>query len=415
MLRIRLRYLPLSKFNAMNQQLARLYQIAQQQERKIIGLMSGTSLDGLDIAHCLCRNSGPETEVELLHFATLPYTDAFKAEVKSIFSRKDADLEKVCLLNELVGIKHAEMVLEALVQWSIEPGTVDAIASHGQTIFHAPKSLHGQEGYPNATLQIGDGDHIAVKTGIITLADFRQKHLAAGGEGAPLAVYGDYLVFSATGEDRLMLNIGGIANFTYLPGDKDASKVFSTDVGPGNTLMDQYIQLHYPGSYYDKDAAIAKSGQADQKLLEALLDNKFFDADFPKTTGPELFNMAYLRRAQTQTDNLNLAHEDVLATLCHFSAKAIVQAVHKTMGATLHPAVIMSGGGMHNPLLVQLLKEALPMARFGTTDELGINPDAKEAVLFAILANETLAGKPINFGDREGVPSVCMGKICLPA
>ncbi len=415
MLRIRLRYLPLSKFNAMNQQLARLYQIAQQQERKIIGLMSGTSLDGLDIALCLCRNSGRETEVELLHFTTLPYTDAFKAAIKSIFSRKDADLEKVCLLNELVGIKHAEMILEALAQWRIEPESVDAIASHGQTIFHAPKSLHGQEGYPNATLQIGDGDHIAVKTGIITLADFRQKHLSAGGEGAPLAVYGDYLVFSAMGEDRLMLNIGGIANFTYLPGDKDASKVFSTDVGPGNTLMDQYIQLHYPGLYYDEDATMAKSGQANQKLLEALLDNKFFNADFPKTTGPELFNMAYLQKAQTQSDTLNLAHEDVLATLCHFSARGIVQAVQRTMGSVKHPSIIMSGGGMHNPLLVQLLKEALPMARFGTTDALGIDPDAKEAVLFALLANETLAGKPINFGAREGVPSVCMGKICLPA
>ncbi|MEE1946721.1 anhydro-N-acetylmuramic acid kinase [Pedobacter sp. KR3-3] len=399
----------------MNQQLARLYQIAQQQERKIIGLMSGTSLDGLDIALCLCSGSGRETAVKVLHFITLPYTDAFKADIKSVFSRKDADLEKVCLLNELVGIKHAEMILEALAQWEIKPETVDAIASHGQTIFHAPKSLHGQAGYPNATLQIGDGDHIAVKTGIITLADFRQKHLATGGEGAPLAVYGDYLIFSATGEDRLMLNIGGIANFTYLPSDKDASKVFSTDVGPGNTLMDQYIQLHYPGLYYDQDAAIAQSGKANKKLLEALLDNKFFDADFPKTTGPELFNMAYLLKAQAQSNTSDLAHEDVLATLCHFSAEGIMQAVKKTTGSVRHPRIIMSGGGMHNPLLVRLLKEALPEARFGTTDELDINPDAKEAVLFALLANETLAGQPINFGAREGVPSVCMGKICLPA
>lgn len=399
----------------MNPQLARLYQIAQQQERKIIGLMSGTSLDGLDIALCLCSGSGRQAAVEVLHFITLPYTDAFKADIKSVFSRKDADLEKVCLLNELVGLRHAEMVLEALSQWGVKPEAVDAIASHGQTIFHAPQSLHGQAGYPNATLQIGDGDHIAVKTGIITLADFRQKHLAAGGEGAPLAVYGDYLIFSATGEDRLMLNIGGIANFTYLPGDKDAGKVFSTDVGPGNTLMDQYIQRHYPGLYYDQDAAIAKSGKADKKLLEALLDNKFFDADFPKTTGPELFSMAYLLKAQAQSNTSGLSHEDVLATLCHFSAQGIVQAVKKTTGSVQGLRIIMSGGGLHNPLLVQLLKEALPEVRFGTTDELGIHPDAKEAVLFALLANETLAGEPINFGSREGVPSVCMGKICLPA
>ena len=377
--------------------------------------MSGTSLDGLDIALCNCKNSGRATTIELLHFVTLPYNDAFKADVKHIFSRRDADLEKVCLLNELIGTKHAEMILEALAQWGVDAKEVDVIASHGQTIFHAPKSLHGKAGYPNATLQIGDGDHIAVKTGIITIADFRQKHLAAGGEGAPLAVYGDYLVFSAEGEDRIMLNIGGIANFTYLPGDRDASKVFSTDVGPGNTLMDQYIQMHYPGLYYDKDGALAKAGKVNNNLLGALLDNSFFEVDFPKTTGPELFNMAYLRKAQLQSKTEDLAHEDVLATLCYFSAQGIIKAVKRTMGSVSRPKLIMSGGGMHNPLLVELLKEGLPRAEFGTTDQLAINPDAKEAVLFALLANETLAGEPIDFGAREGVPSVCMGKICLPS
>lgn len=376
--------------------------------------MSGTSLDGLDIALCNCKNSGRATAIELLHFMTLPYDDAFKADVKHIFSRRDADLEKVCLLNELIGTKHAEMILEALAQWGVDAKEVDVIASHGQTIFHAPQSLHGKAGYPNATLQIGDGDHIAVKTGIITIADFRQKHLAAGGEGAPLAVYGDYLVFSAEGEDRIMLNIGGIANFTYLPGNRDASKVFSTDVGPGNTLMDQYIQLHYPGLYYDKDGTLAKAGRINEDLLAVLLNNSFFEADFPKTTGPELFNMAYLQGAQAQSKTEHLAHEDVLATLCHFSAQGIIKAIKRTMASVPNPKLMMSGGGMHNPLLVALLKEGLPNAEFSTTDQLAINPDAKEAVLFALLANETLAGAPIDFGAREGVPSVCMGKICLP-
>ncbi|RZL51130.1 MAG: anhydro-N-acetylmuramic acid kinase [Pedobacter sp.] len=398
----------------MNKSVQLLYDIAIKSERLIIGLMSGTSMDGLDIALCSCKNSGSETEVKLLNFITMPYPDDFRADVKSIFSRRDADLEKVCLLNELIGIKHAELILEALKEWNIKPNEVDVIASHGQTIFHAPKSLHGNSGYPNATLQIGDGDHIAVKTGVITISDFRQKHLAAGGEGAPLAVYGDYLVFSKNDEDRIMLNIGGIANFTFLPGDKDASKVFSTDVGPGNTLMDQYIQLQFPGKYYDKDAAIAKSGTPNDDLLNTLLNDEFFKIDFPKTTGPELFNIAYLQNAQKKSGTSNLSTEDVLATLCHFSGKAIVNAIERTVKSSAMPKIFMSGGGMHNPLLVTLLKEALPYAIFSTTDELQINPDAKEAVLFALLANETLAGNPINFGDREGVPSVCMGKISLP-
>lgn len=398
----------------MNKYIAKLYEIAQKPERKIIGLMSGTSMDGLDIALCACQNFGPKTVVKLLNFITIPYQDDFRADVKSIFSRRDADLEKVCLLNEQIGIIHAEMIMAALQQWGIDPTDIDAIASHGQTIFHAPKSLHGLANYPNATLQIGDADHIAVNTGIITIADFRQKHLAAGGEGAPLAVYGDYMVFSKQDEDRLMLNIGGIANFTFLPGDKDATKVFSTDVGPGNTLMDQVIQQHYPGKYYDEGAEVAKKGKAHPDLLSALLDNDFFQIGFPKTTGPELFNLAYLKKAQQKSQTTQLSVEDVMATLCHFSAKGIINAIQQTVSLSAMPKIFMSGGGMHNPLLVQLLKEALPTAIFLTTADLEINPDAKEAVLFALLANETLAGSPIYFGEREGVPSVCMGKISLP-
>ncbi len=398
----------------MNRNIAQLFKIASKKERKIIGLMSGTSMDGLDIALCLCNDSGSKTTVKLLNFITLPYQNEFRADVKSIFSRKDADLEKVCLLNELIGTKHAEMILQTLVLWNINVNEIDAIASHGQTIYHAPQTLHQQKEYPNGTLQIGDGDHIAVKTGIITIADFRQKHLAAGGEGAPLAVYGDYLVFSKKGENRVMLNIGGVANFTFLPSDGDAAKVFSTDVGPGNTLMDHFIQAKYPGLYYDEDGRLAKAGSCNQDLLNVLLINEFFSGNFPKTTGPELFNLNYLKKAQKESNTTDLSNEDILATLCHFSASAIIDSLQRTIEFEQMPIIFMSGGGMHNPLLVELLKKALPNAIFNTTADLAINPDAKEAVLFALLANETLAGEPIYFGDRAGVPSVCMGKICLP-
>lgn len=399
----------------MNPNISKLYQIAQKPERKIIGLMSGTSLDGLDIALCICKGSGTTTEVAVTKFVTMPYDSNFRADVKSVFAKKDADLEKVCLLNEVIAIKHAELILSALKDWNISVDEIDLIASHGQTIFHAPKTLHGKANYPNGTLQIGDGDHLAVHTGIITVADFRQKHIAAGGEGAPLAVYGDYLVFSALGEDRIMLNIGGIANFTFLPADKDAAKVFSTDVGPGNTLMDQFVQTKYPDLYFDQDAALASKGSLNDALLTVLLKNEFFDKQFPKTTGPELFNLAYLQQAQMQSKTLDISNNDVLATLCHFTASSIIKAIKDSLHHLVKPTIYMSGGGMHNPLLVELLKTDLPNCTFSTTAELAINPDAKEAVLFALLANETIAGSPIHFGDREGVPSVCMGKICLPS
>jgi anhydro-N-acetylmuramic acid kinase len=398
----------------MNAAILNLHAIAAKSTRLIIGLMSGTSMDGLDIALCSCQGSGAGTQIKVLKFKTVPFSDDFRKEIKSIFSKRDADLQQVCILNEVIGNRHAEMILQVLAEWDIEPSAVDLIASHGQTIFHAPRILHQDNRYPNATLQIGDGDHIAVKTGIITISDFRQKHLAAGGEGAPLAVYGDYLMFCKTGENRVMLNIGGIANFTYLPADGNAERVFSTDVGPGNTIIDQYVQAHFPGLFYDKDAALASKGIVSFRLLEALSAHEFLKADFPKTTGPELFNLDYLYTAQQSSNTTALSHIDVLATLCRLTADGISNAIRKCFNAESEVIIFMSGGGMHNPLVVEFLKRGLPGARFKTTADLGIDPDAKEAVLFAVLANETLAGGPIDFGGRQGVPSVCMGKICLP-
>lgn len=398
----------------MNPNVENLYKIAQKEERLIIGLMSGTSLDGLDIALCKVKGSGMDTQIEVFHFVTVLYTNDFKNKIRSVFSKKQVDLELVCLLNPWVAIQHGTMILQALKQWGINTNEVDLIASHGQTIYHAPKVLHGIEDYNNATLQIGDGDHLSVKTGIITLSDFRQKHIAAGGEGAPLAVYGDYFVFSKFGENRIMLNIGGIANYTYLSGDLDASKIFSTDTGPGNTLMDAFVQKHFNKSY-DEGAAIAKEGAVNNDLLFALKQHHFFDQQFPKTTGPELFNLTYLDNAIEQSGTGSISLYDMMATLNRFSADTIVDALKKSISTNENFAIYSSGGGMHNPLLMNQIKAAIPNCTFYTTNDLQINPDAKEAVLFAILANECVAGgyTPIG-GDAKDVPSVTMGKISFP-
>lgn len=398
---------------SMKNQIEALYHKSRKEEKLIIGLMSGTSMDGLDIALCSFIGCGTNTKIKLLNFKTGDYTEEFRQQVKSIFSKREVDLEMVCLMNEQIALTHATLINHAIAEWGYTNGQIDFIASHGQTIYHAPKSLHKQR-LPNGTLQIGDGDHIAVNTGIITLSDFRQKHIAAGGEGAPLAVYGDYLIFSKQGEDRIMLNIGGIANFTFLPGNLDANKVFSTDVGPGNTLMDHYVQQHYDGLYYDEGAKIASAGKTNEALLAALLNNDFFKASFPKTTGPELFSMAYLLAAQKYSDTILLSHEDILATLCAFSAKSIADAIKTTIHENTTPIIYMSGGGMHNPLLVTELRNLLPAATIRTTTHLAIEPNAKEAILFALLANETVSGSQINFGKRQGVPNITMGKISLP-
>lgn len=398
----------------MNPYITRLSHLAAKQKRTIIGLMSGTSLDGLDIALCEIEGSGIQTKVKVPHFITIPFSQQFKERVKQVFAKKTVDLEMFCLLNPWIALEHAQMIKSALKDWGIVADDIDLLASHGQTIYHAPKILHNKNDFGNATLQIGDGDHLAVNTGIITISDFRQKHIAAGGEGAPLATYGDYFVFSKLGEERIMLNIGGIANFTYLPPDLDMGKIFSTDTGPGNTLMDNYVQLHF-NVPYDKDAAIAKQGNINELLLAKLKENDFFEKSFPKTTGPELFNLNYLNEAVNRAGVEGITPIDVLATLNRFTADSIILAINQTQVGIKQLKIYCSGGGIHNSLLMDHLKFQLKQATFLTTAELGVHPDAKEAVLFALLANECVAGN--NSQNRipsSCIPQISMGKISLP-
>lgn len=387
--------------------------MSDNKSRIIIGLMSGTSFDGLDIALCKFTGSGRYTKVLLMNFTTLPFDKTFKEKLKAVFAKEMVDQKRLTILNAAIGTYFGELVLRQLAEWHFKAENVDLIASHGQTIYHAPRSTHGMADEPNATLQIGDGDHLAFGTGIITISDFRQKQIAAGGEGAPLAVYGDYILFSDPSEDRIMLNIGGISNFTFLPANGNAEEVFCTDIGPGNTLMDQYVQKYFQGKYYDKDALIALSGKPDKDLLEALFIHPFFSEGIPRTTGPEVFNLDYLELAVSYA-GVVLSQEDVMATLCHFSARIITEALSKFINGISNPVIYLSGGGIHNPMLMHLVKSSFSEVVFKSTEELGINPDAKEAVLFAVLANESIAGDPINFGARRDTPSVSMGKISFP-
>lgn len=394
----------------MNLNIAKLYDIANKSKRLIIGLMSGTSMDGLDIALCSIEGSGVLSNLKILEFKTADYDEEFRKNLKSIFSNREADLQKVVLMNEKVGIEHAKLVNNALYEWKVDKDSIDLIASHGQTIFHAPKSFHRDPNFPNATLQIGDGDHIAVNTGIITVSDFRQKHVACGGEGAPLALYGDYLIFGDPKEDRVLLNIGGISNFTFLPSNEQIDKVFSTDVGPGNTLMDQFVFREF-GLFYDKDAALASKGMVNDMLLNEMLNHPFFLLSYPKTTGPELFNLDFLDTVLTKIELEDLSPLDILATLNKLTAQVIVNAIQNTHSEKSN--IFISGGGLHNPLLINTIKNLLPSAQFSDTTELAIIPDAKEAALFAILANEAVAGKPIPF-KGQNMPYTTFGKISFP-
>ena len=398
----------------MHQNIQNLVRVAEKQERMVIGLMSGTSMDGLDIALCAIKGAGKDTQFELKAFTTIDYTIDFKEKILSIFSKEMVALETLCLLNAWIGQQHGKMVLSALEGWNIAPDSVDMIASHGQTIYHAPKSLHPHSEYGPATLQIGDGDHIAVTSGILTLSDFRQKHVAAGGEGAPLAVYGDYLLCSHPTENRLLLNMGGIANFTFLSAGCTLEQVFSTDTGPGNTLMDAYTRIHFAPLAYDKGGAIAASGKINNDLLAELKAHSFFALGLPKTIGPELFNIAFLEKAQAASQTEHISSQDVMATLNRFSAETIADCINSSLtpGTTFN--MYSSGGGMHNPVLMGHLASLLPNANLYSSDLLGINPDAKEAILFALLANEAVAGTPLFAGGHATKIPITMGKFSFP-
>lgn len=388
----------------MNPNIEALYRIAGSHERTIVGLMSGTSVDGLDIAVCKIMGSGKHTKINVTHHTTIPYDSAFKAAIAQIFSIKAVNLEQVTILHAHIARVHASMVLSALTSWGIASTSIDLIASHGQTIYHAPTSMHSQSDYGNATLQIGDGDILSTATGIITISDFRQKHIAAGGEGAPLALFGDTILFASETENRVLLNMGGIANFTYLPSGQ-TTDIISTDVGPANTLIDSYVKANYAGLSYDANGDIASTGSINEAFVNAVLAHPFFSAAFPKTIGPELFNLAFIEAACKSAGINNMAHEHMVASLSYISARVITDGIHKVVGDTSKNVVIYaSGGGIHNAYIMQQLQNMCPGASFKNLETLGVHPDAKEAVLFAILANEAVAGSP----------KLSMGKISFP-
>jgi len=388
----------------MNANIEALYRTAGKHERTILGLISGTSLDGLDIAVCKITGSGTHTKLNVTHYTTVPYTEEFITAIRKIFSIRAVDLEAVTLLNAHIARVHASMVLSALDSWKLSATSIDVIASHGQTIYHAPKFLHPTSNYGNATLQIGDGDILSTATGIITISDFRQKHIAAGGEGAPLALFGDTILFSSETENRILLNMGGIANFTYLPAGK-TTNIISTDVGPANTLIDSYIKANYNGLSYDANGEIASTGNINEAFVNAVLAHPFFSASFPKTVGPELFNLDFIEAACKTAGMVSMAHQDMVASLSYITARVIADGINKVVGDANRELVIYaSGGGIHNAYIMEQLQTMCPNASFKNLETLGVHPDAKEAVLFAILANEALAGSP----------TLSMGKISFP-
>ena len=380
-----------------------LIQIANKPSRKILGLMSGTSLDGLDMVLCELAGTGTQTKASIIAYETKHYTKKLRAELLSYAYRSSTPQYQVCVMNAQLGKLFGKYINDFLKKHNLEKDDIDLIASHGQTLYHAPSFVKSK---PNSTLQIADADHIAYITGIPVISDFRQKHIAAGGEGAPLSCYADHLLFHKKDCKRLFLNIGGISNFTLLDGSQEWRNLLTGDLGPGNTLIDRFVKLNYSDLDYDDNGMISSRGSIDEKSLYRLMDNTFFEKDFPKSTGQELFNERYvLERISTQLDG-----DDLIATLAAFTYRSICKGFEKLDldGAEIY----VSGGGRFNPTLMKGLAHYCPKLLFKNIEDLGVTADAKEGLLFSVLANESFFGEGLYLAESDSM--IRLGKLSLP-
>jgi len=346
-------------------------------ENCYIGLISGTSVDGIDAALVSFT-----PELRLLHAFTLPMADDLAADILRV-SQADAlvSLDFLGSLDTRVAMAFAQAANLLVEQSGMERDRIKAIGSHGQTLRHQPR------GDAPFSLQVGDGNVIAERCGIATVSDFRRRDVAAGGQGAPLVPAFHAAIFSDASESRAILNIGGIANLTLLGQD---GTVGGFDTGPGNGLMDAWC-LRHRGQRYDAAGAFAASGTTDPELLNRLFDEPWLALPAPKSTGRDQFHLGWL---DTRLTGLSLSIEDVQATLCAFTARTVAEALYREQPATTR--MLVCGGGVHNPVLMTQLRLELDRVVVESTGEHGLDPDFVEAMAFAWLARETLAGRPGN-------------------
>jgi len=382
--------------------------LARKKTLRIAGLMSGTSADGVSAA---IVEIAPR-RLRTLAFRTFPYPPEIRKRVFALFQPETARLDEICRLNFLLGELFAGALIALARSRRISLRSIDLIGSHGQTICHLPRGKRSARRNAGSTLQIGEPSVIAERTGITTVADFRPRDIAAGGEGAPLVPYADFLLFRRTRKSLAIQNIGGIANVTWMPARPKIADLIAFDTGPGNMMMDRVVQLITNGKRdYDEGGRMALRGDWDPRLLHALLAHSFLRRRPPKSTGREEFGAAYADEVFRQATKAGIAPLDILATLNVFTSRSIQNAYRRFL-PKWPDKVILCGGGARNWLLVQRLKFDLAPSKVIVMDELGLGADAKEAVSFALLARETIRGVPNNVPSATGAyKSVVLGKI----
>ncbi|MCU7202513.1 anhydro-N-acetylmuramic acid kinase AnmK [Turicibacter sanguinis] len=391
----------------------RLVRLLNTDEKYVIGIMSGTSVDGIDVGLVKIKGHGLKSSVELIAFENYPFSNEVREQIFRLFELESSNVKDISQMNFLLGELYTQAVFQICEKANFKVTDVDLVGCHGQTIYHHPQ-VEVMDGINvSSTFQIGEGSVIAKKTGIVTINDFRVGDMALGGLGAPLVPYPEFLLYRSHEKNIALQNIGGIGNVTILPAGCSLLDVYAFDTGPGNMVMDGVIHYLTDGAQsYDVNGEIAGKGHVDEAFLSSLLEDPYFKLVPPKTTGREYFGKAYIE-AYIEAGRLRgLSDEDLVCNATALTAKSISLSYKWFV---THPIdqVIIGGGGSYNETLIKMLKSEL-IAKVITHEEYGLNSDAKEAIAIAILANETIHGHPSNVPSVTGAlqPTI-LGKIIL--
>lgn len=382
---------------------------------RVIGLMSGTSADGIDVALVRLRGQGFGRTMRLEGFATFPYPRRVRAMVLRLANPVPGarfTVGEISQLNFLLGELFAAAVAKACRRFGVSLRRIDLIGSHGQTIFHQGARARCANFRVRSTLQIAEPSVIAERTGITTVADFRPRDLAAGGEGAPLVPYVDYLLYRHARMGRVVLNIGGIANVTVIPARAEAEELFAFDTGPGNMVMDALAEHSTRGRmHFDRNGRMAAQGKILPPLLRWALAHPFFRRRPPRSAGREQFGQAFAEAFRRRASRARPA--DIQRTACELTVRGIADSYRRYIAPRAGVSEwIVSGGGAHNRFLMSRLREEIPGMKWTSSGRYGIPADAKEAFAFAVLAYETFHGRPANLPGATGARRpVILGKI----
>ncbi len=391
-----------------------LVALMEKPSRLVIGLMSGTSADGVDAALCRITGHGTATKVEQLGFVFDPFDTQVREEILLLAGGKEATAADFCRINFLLGRLYAETSLRLCRECGVEPKDIDLIGSHGQTLWHIPQPEPYLGQTFRSTLQLGECSVLTEAFGCPVVGDFRVRDIAAGGLGAPLVPYSEYLIYRSETKCIALQNIGGIGNITCLPPACKPEEVFAFDTGPGNMVMDAvYGAITHGEKRFDEGGDFAAKGQVHQPLLNLMTDDEYVHRQPPKTTGREYYGPAYVERIMAEAKAQHLTDEDLMATVTAFTAATIAYSVEHFFPVK-PDELIIGGGGSMNVTLLKDIAAALPACKVMTNEQLGYDSNAKEAVAFAVLANEAIFAGCNNMPSVTGATKgVVMGKISL--